>query len=212
MSAPAAAQQPYQANDYGGFRNIYSPGERGFFNGAEYGQYLLNGSKPAHVDDQLRMYEGLVWGTPGMQEKDIGKYFKDASFGVKPEDVERTYSPRGGVTIQRDRYGIPHIYGETRYATMFGTGYATAEDRLLEMDILRHVGRGNATSYLAPVADASGNDKTPGTSPPIPRPTSSARSIRCIARYGAEGSRLRRRRTPTSTGSTSTSPRCGRTR
>ncbi len=190
-SPPVAAQQPYQANDYGGFRNIYTPGERGFFNGAEYGAYALNGAKPAHVDDQLRMYEGLVWGTPGMQEKDIGKYFKDASFGVKPEDVERTYSPRGGVTIQRDKFGIPHIYGQTRYDTMFGTGYATAEDRLLEMDILRHVGRGNATSYLAPLADASGNDKDTWDVAPYTEADLQRQIDSSIARYGAEGQQVR---------------------
>ncbi|RLE94160.1 MAG: hypothetical protein DRN04_04475 [Thermoprotei archaeon] len=37
------------------------------------------------------------------------------------------------VTIIRDIYGIPHIYGETDADVMFGFGYAQAEDHLLDM-------------------------------------------------------------------------------
>jgi acyl-homoserine lactone acylase PvdQ len=32
------------------------------------------------------------------------------------------------VTIYRDTYGIPHVFGETDAATMFGFAYAQAED------------------------------------------------------------------------------------
>ena len=34
------------------------------------------------------------------------------------------------VTIYRDAYGVPHIYGDTEEAAAFGQGYAQAEDRL----------------------------------------------------------------------------------
>src|SRR5438132_13773603 len=33
---------------------------------------------------------------------------------------------------------------------MFGAGYVTAEDRLFEMDVLRHVGRGRLSEFLGP--------------------------------------------------------------
>ncbi|NOZ20484.1 MAG: penicillin acylase family protein, partial [Planctomycetes bacterium] len=36
----------------------------------------------------------------------------------------------GKVTIYRDTYGVPHIYGETEEAALFGQGYAAAQDRL----------------------------------------------------------------------------------
>lgn len=36
----------------------------------------------------------------------------------------------GEVTIYRDGWGVPHIYGETNEAVAFGFGYAQAEDRL----------------------------------------------------------------------------------
>ena len=34
------------------------------------------------------------------------------------------------VTIYRDTYGVPHIYGDSEEAVAFGQGYAQAEDRL----------------------------------------------------------------------------------
>jgi acyl-homoserine lactone acylase PvdQ len=37
------------------------------------------------------------------------------------------------VTIYRDRYGVPHIVGETEEATFFGYGYAQAQDHLDRM-------------------------------------------------------------------------------
>jgi acyl-homoserine lactone acylase PvdQ len=89
------------------------------------------------------MYRDLVY-----EEPDLEAHFKDASFGVRPEDVERTYSPRADVTIVRDRaFGVPHVYGTTRDGAMFGLGYAGAEDRLFFMDALRHAGRAELSSF-----------------------------------------------------------------
>ena len=34
------------------------------------------------------MYTDLSTRRPGFSDADIGKYFKDASFGVKPDDVD----------------------------------------------------------------------------------------------------------------------------
>ena len=47
-----------------------------------------------HCCDQLGMYGNLVYATPGLQAGDLGKYFKDSSFGVPAGQVERRYSPR----------------------------------------------------------------------------------------------------------------------
>jgi acyl-homoserine-lactone acylase len=50
---------------------------------------------------------------------------------------------RSRVTIYRDTYGIPHVFGETDAATMFGFAYAQAEDNFwrLETNIIRALGR-----------------------------------------------------------------------
>jgi penicillin amidase len=47
------------------------------------------------------------------------------------------------VTIYRDSFGIPHVFGETDAATTFGFGYAQAEDgfRRLEDNYIRALGR-----------------------------------------------------------------------
>jgi Penicillin amidase len=94
------------------------------------------------------MYANLLHATPGLTAADIPKYFKDSSFGVPAGGAERTYSPRADVTIVRDSaFGVPHIYGRTRAGAMFGLGYAGAENRLFFMDVLRHAGRGELSSF-----------------------------------------------------------------
>jgi acyl-homoserine lactone acylase PvdQ len=47
------------------------------------------------------------------------------------------------VTIYRDTYGIPHVFGETDASAMFGFAYAQAEDNFwrLEDNYIRAVGR-----------------------------------------------------------------------
>ena len=52
------------------------------------------------------------------------------------------------MTIVRDKaFGVPHIYGATRAGLMFGTGYVAAEDRLFFIDVLRHLGRAQLSSF-----------------------------------------------------------------
>src|SRR3954453_7065691 len=161
LAAPASAQLPplplpgsgpapgaYRQNDAGGFRDILPPGTRGRYNAVELAAFLANGTTVPHCCDQLGMYRDIVYATPGLKAADIPKYFKDSSFGVKPGNVDRTYSPRSDVTIVRDKaFGVPHVYGKTRDGAMFGLGYAGAEDRLFFMDVLRHAGRGELSWF-----------------------------------------------------------------
>jgi acyl-homoserine lactone acylase PvdQ len=142
------APAPYQANDAGGFRDILPPGTRGRYNAVELAAFLATGQTVPHCCDQLPMYRDLVYATPGLSAAQIPTYFKDTSFGVREDHVERTYSPRSDVTIVRDRsFGVPHVYGTTRDGAMFGLGYAGAEDRLFFMDVLRHAGRAELSSF-----------------------------------------------------------------
>jgi acyl-homoserine lactone acylase PvdQ len=152
--------QPYGTNDGGGFWNILPPGANGLANGAQLGAFLAacpppetncpDAPRPEHSSKELQMYGDLVYSSPGIRRADIPKFFKDATFGVKQNDAERIYSPPGrdDVTIVRDSgFGVPHIYGKTRAGTMFGLGYAGAEDRLFVMDVLRHSGRAQLSSF-----------------------------------------------------------------
>src|SRR4051794_26113235 len=154
LLGPAAANgappapQPYGQNDAGGFRDVLPPGTNGFDNAIELARFFSSGERPAHNDDQLAMYRDLVYASPGLSPASLRRYYKDSTFGVQKQDVERTYSPRGDVTVVRDRFGVPHVYGDTRDGAMFGLGYVTAEDRLFFIDILRHVGRAQLASFV----------------------------------------------------------------
>jgi acyl-homoserine lactone acylase PvdQ len=145
----ASAQGNYRGfGDAGGFVNILPPGQDGSLNGAEAIQ-VQAGTYPPYVKDQLAMYEALVWASPGLAEADIFDFYKDASFGTPDTDILRTYSPTAGVTVVRDAsFDVPHIFGTTRYATMFAQGYTAAEDRLFLMDVLRHYGRARVSEFL----------------------------------------------------------------
>lgn len=151
LAVPAsAATTPgaYQQGDYKGFSNILPPGSNGVDSPIEAATFGATGQRPANWDDQLAMYRDLEYASPGLQEADIPKYFKDASFGVRPEDVVRTENPRSDVVIQWDKFGVPHVWSDTRIGAMFGSGYAQAEDRLFLMDVYRHIGRGLGASFI----------------------------------------------------------------
>ncbi|MBS1891667.1 MAG: penicillin acylase family protein, partial [Actinobacteria bacterium] len=148
-SASAAAVQPYGTNDAGGFRNVLPPGENGLDTLPQVLGFKASKTIPPHFDDQQPLYEGLLYAAPTLTDGTVANYFKDATFGVLPNEVESTIEPKPGVTIIRDKaYGVPHIYGETRADTMFGAGYAGANDRLFLMDVLRHTGRAELASFL----------------------------------------------------------------
>ena len=62
-----------------------------------------------------------------------------------PEDT-----PGGEVTIIRDEYGVPHVFADTEYDLYFGYGYAVAQDRLFQMEMLRRTTSGTVAEVLGP--------------------------------------------------------------
>ena len=63
-------------------------------------------------------------------------------------DGEVLAAGRGPVTIERDRFGIPHIFAERADDLWFGFGYAMAQDRLFQLDYLRRKGLGRLAEVL----------------------------------------------------------------
>src|SRR5919201_152144 len=57
---------------------------------------------------------------------------------------------RGRVRIGRDRWGIPHIEADSDPDLFFGFGYATAQDRLFQLDYLRRKACGRLAEVLGP--------------------------------------------------------------
>ncbi|MFJ4416841.1 penicillin acylase family protein [Streptomyces sp. NPDC088925] len=128
--------------------DILPPGTNGNATLAEILAHKVFGTQPKHAEDQLATYDSLSSGYPSLTDAQLGNFFDDASFGVSKADTESVTSPRADVTITRDKkYGIPHIKGTTRYGTEFGAGYAAGQDRMWLIDLFRHIGRGELTSF-----------------------------------------------------------------
>jgi acyl-homoserine lactone acylase PvdQ len=110
----------------GGAFQILPPGAEG---GEAPGKYST---------DQAKLYEKLTPKggniTPELIEKDyLPEKFGDNAGG----GVLRVEKPEAGLEIVRDKHDIPHIYGTTRAAVMFGSGWVAAKDRglLLKLGI-----------------------------------------------------------------------------
>jgi penicillin amidase len=62
---------------------------------------------------------------------------------------------RWPVQLDRDAHGVPHIIGLSRHDVWMVQGYAQAQDRLFQMDVLRRQGSGTLAEILGPAALAS---------------------------------------------------------
>ncbi|MEV7690485.1 penicillin acylase family protein [Streptomyces bungoensis] len=192
LTQAAAAGTATASNDYCGGQcsDILPPGENG---NATLAQILLNqafGTQPGHAEDQLGPYANLASGYSGLTDAKINTFFDDASFGVPSDQVASTEKPagRGDVTIVRDKKtGVPHITGSTRYGTEFGAGYAAAEDRLWLMDVFRHVGRGQLTSFAGGAAANQGLEQQFYRNAPYTEADLQAQIDNAVAHNGARG-------------------------
>jgi acyl-homoserine lactone acylase PvdQ len=142
LPATASAQEP--------FRNVLPAGQGETVNAAELAASTASGQPPASFTSQNGMYTGLVGAAPALRAADLDRYFKPETFGIAAGQAVSEVSPRPGVRIARDAFGVPHVSGDTRADTMYGAGYATAQDRLFFMDVLRHTGRARLTELIGP--------------------------------------------------------------
>ncbi|MCH7989102.1 MAG: penicillin acylase family protein [Planctomycetes bacterium] len=69
---------------------------------------------------------------------------------VPNQDGTTQAAVRESVDIERDEWGIPHIYAENDQDLFFGFGYAMAQDRLFQLDFLRRKGLGRLAEILGP--------------------------------------------------------------
>jgi acyl-homoserine lactone acylase PvdQ len=144
---------PFVDCSAGAALNIVPPGATGLYNAADYAKVQAGLGTPPHTSDQLGMYSDLVKVAPNLTAAQLSSYYKDASFHpvALPGDKTETIPLHAGTVIIRDaQFGVPHVFGQTRYDTEFGSGYASAEDRLFMMDVLRHYGRGQLSSFVGP--------------------------------------------------------------
>src|SRR4051794_39337171 len=84
-----------------------------------------------HITDQLQLFEDFS--------------FKPAGFD---QPAASTETPRPGVTITRDAFGVPSVRAGSQDDAWFGAGYAVAQDRLVELELSRRSSEGTLAAVL----------------------------------------------------------------
>ena len=69
---------------------------------------------------------------------------------VVAERELKTASVSSEVTVYRDSMGVPHIYGDDSKDIMFAVGYAVAEDRLFQLEMMVRAAGGSLAEILGP--------------------------------------------------------------
>ncbi len=54
------------------------------------------------------------------------------------------------VRVQRDRWGVAHIYAQNQYDLFFAQGFVAAQDRLFQMELWKRSGQGRLAEILGP--------------------------------------------------------------
>src|SRR6202035_164060 len=52
------------------------------------------------------------------------------------------------VRVQRDRWGVPHIYAKNQHDLFFAQGFVVAQDRLFQMELWKRSGQGRLAEIL----------------------------------------------------------------
>lgn len=177
-----------QAPQIGGFYSVLAGGEGQTVNAADLAAYQASGNPPRRFVDQQPLYVGGAQQATSITAENLERYYKPVNLGSMPGGVQRTYSPRPGVTVQRDvTYGNAHITGATRADVMFGAGYVTAEERLFLMEALRRTAKGTLAGLTG--AGAAEGDSRQLTDQDFSDEELTAQFESLDERLGAEGAR-----------------------
>ena len=91
---------------------------------------VASGSGSPHLTDQTELFEN----------------FRLRPFGFDQPGAAET--PKPGVTITRDAYGVPRIDAGSDADAWWGVGYAAAQDRLFQLELFRRAGAGRLAEIL----------------------------------------------------------------
>jgi len=125
LAVPAANAAP---KDYSAIaRNIIPSGQDG---------------TPPLDTTQAVMYDALTPLFNNVTNSDINKYFKSEKLGATTDGPYTTETvPKAGVTIKRDKYGVPHVISTTYDGGIWAAGWIAAEDRGLLLSQARYNAR-----------------------------------------------------------------------
>jgi penicillin amidase len=77
---------------------------------------------------------------------------------LTPAAAQASAGHHDGARIVRDEYGVPHVYASTERGLFFGNGYAQAQDRLWQADLVRRTATGTLAELLGPGSDDANVD------------------------------------------------------
>jgi acyl-homoserine lactone acylase PvdQ len=105
----------------------------------QYGSVPL----PPQANQQAVMYNALTPLFSHVSAADVVADFKPEQIGIAgaPQPVTTETVPHAGVTIYRDAYHVPYVYGVTRDDVTWGAGWVMEEDRGLLLGEARYLGR-----------------------------------------------------------------------
>ena len=92
---------------------------------------------------------GVATGSGSPHLTDQSQLFID--FELRPFGFDQpgeSSSPKPGVTITRDAYGVPRIDAGSDADAWFGVGYAAGEDRLFQLELFKRAGNGTLAEIL----------------------------------------------------------------
>src|SRR3954454_22561303 len=107
-------------------QTVLPPGQSGFVSIAG----VADGTGSPHLYDQSPLFTSFTW--------------KSAMMG----QAGTTETPKPGMTITRDQYGIPRIDAPNELGMWWGAGYAVAQDRLFELELFRHATEGRLSEIV----------------------------------------------------------------
>ncbi len=120
-AAPALAEPTFEDLS-GGAYQILAPGEQGTIVPGEFST------------DQGKLYDKLTKVDLVSQAK-LEEDYVSEKFGAQGSPIGTELPPEPGLEIVRDKHDIPHIYGTTRAAVMFGSGWVAGKDRTLLLEL-----------------------------------------------------------------------------
>jgi penicillin amidase len=107
--------------------SVLPPGQSGFVSTSG----VADGTGSPHLNDQTSLF--------------VNFQFKPAMLGLGGTSEE---TPKPGVRIVRDAFGVPSVTGTTLQDTWWGAGYAMAEDRLFQIEVFRRAAEGRLAEVL----------------------------------------------------------------